>query len=175
MLRRHSSNLSIGWSPASTRYRHLGLGMALDPGHPSDWCPLNPCQGRSQARSRVYMCRAALPCAVVLAVTDGLDGELASFRIEAPEGWPLLQRRARALDQRWVRVGTGEVARGFGPGWLQPLNSDGREWLDVAGRKFSTRDRFSVIVANQTHLTCLHRRASRIAHAQRSWCDPHAD
>jgi hypothetical protein len=38
----------------------------LGPGHPSDWCPLNPCQGRRQGRLRVYMCQAVLPFAVVL-------------------------------------------------------------------------------------------------------------
>jgi hypothetical protein len=50
---------------------------ALGPGHPSDWCPLNPCQGAVECCLRVYLCLATQPCAVVLPVTDAPDGELA--------------------------------------------------------------------------------------------------
>ena len=60
----------------------------LGPGHPSDWCPLNPCQGRGQARLRVYVRQAALPSAVVPGSQTGLTANLQGFRIRAPEGWP---------------------------------------------------------------------------------------
>ena len=54
--------------------------------HPSDRCPLNPCQGRGQARLRVYMCRAPLGFAVVPRSQPGLTADLQGFRIGAPEG-----------------------------------------------------------------------------------------
>jgi len=56
--------------------------------------PLNPCQGRGQARLRVYLYQAIPPSAVVLRLQTGLTANLQGFRIRAPEGWPLLQRRA---------------------------------------------------------------------------------
>jgi len=41
--------------------------------------------------------RQPLPCAVVLRLQTGLTANLHGFRICALEGWPLLQRHARAL------------------------------------------------------------------------------
>ena len=52
-------------------------------GHPSDWRPLTPCQGRGQAYFRVYMCQAAPPSAVVLRSQTGLMANLQGF-IAAP-------------------------------------------------------------------------------------------
>ena len=69
----------------------------LGPGHPSDWCPLNPCQGRGQAWLRVCMCQAAPPSAVTPRQQTGLTANLQGFRIRAPEGWPLFQRRVLVL------------------------------------------------------------------------------
>ncbi len=72
-------------------------GAALGPGHPSDRCPLNPCQGRGQARLRVYMCQAASTVRGCPAVTDGLDGELARLQDQGTGGMaPLATPRASA-------------------------------------------------------------------------------
>jgi hypothetical protein len=69
----------------------LGLG------HPSDWCPLNPCQGRGQARLRVYMCRAAPRSAVVLRSQTGLTANMQAFRIRRRRDGP----SCNAVYQRW--------------------------------------------------------------------------
>src|SRR5208283_708827 len=52
----------------------------LGPDHPSDRCPLTPCQGRSQARLRMYVW-APLPSAVVLRPQTGLMANLQGFKI----------------------------------------------------------------------------------------------
>lgn len=63
-------------------------GLVLGPGHRSDWCLLNPCRERGQARLRVCVCvcRAALPAAVFLRITDGLGGELARLQDQGTGG-----------------------------------------------------------------------------------------
>jgi hypothetical protein len=58
--------------------------------------PLTPYQGAVKASLRVYMCRAALPCAVALRSQTGLDGELARLQDRAPERWPCATPRASA-------------------------------------------------------------------------------
>jgi hypothetical protein len=50
-------------------------------------------RGAVRARLGVYMCQAAWPCAVARRSQTGLTANLQGFRIGAPEGWPLLQRR----------------------------------------------------------------------------------
>ena len=56
-------------------------------------------RARSSPASRVHV-PGTLPFAVVLRSQTGLTANLQGFRIGTPEGWPLLQRRARALDLR---------------------------------------------------------------------------
>jgi hypothetical protein len=53
---------------------------------------MNPCRGR---RSRV-----ALRHPQDATVGSALDGELAGLQDQAPEGWPLLQHRARYWPPR---------------------------------------------------------------------------
>jgi hypothetical protein len=85
---------------------------ALGPGHPSDRCPPNPCQGRGQARLRVYMCQAPSRSSVALRSQTGSTANLQGFRIRAPEGWTFLQHRPPALtwDAAFVRAVTGSNA-----------------------------------------------------------------
>jgi hypothetical protein len=49
--------LPIGIDRNGCYTRRLQTWAALGPGHPSDRCHLNPCQGRGQARLGVYVCR----------------------------------------------------------------------------------------------------------------------
>jgi hypothetical protein len=86
--RRHRRERSLVVSTVGRVRLARELARAPLPGHPSDWCPLKPCQGRGQARLRVYMCQAVLPFAVVLRSQTGLTVNLQGFRIRAPGGWP---------------------------------------------------------------------------------------
>ena len=88
-------------TPHALRWARHGGGMSrvrlLSPGHPSDWCPLTPCQGRGQARLRVYVCQAASTVRGCPAVTDGLDGELARLQDQGTGGMaPLATPRISA-------------------------------------------------------------------------------
>ena len=63
MLRIDLLPIGTGWNGCYCMATGAG---ALGPGHPSDRCPLNPCQGRSQARLRVHMCQALLRSVLAL-------------------------------------------------------------------------------------------------------------
>jgi hypothetical protein len=130
--------LSYERSGYSARQRFPERRQRSDLGHPSDWCLLTPCQGRRQAWLRVYMYRAALPSAVVLRSQPGLTANLQGFRIRAPEGWLLLQRRAPALVlRRCVRLGShlGSDASRAPPGARQGLRAAGPATGNVPGAR----------------------------------------
>ena len=86
-------------------YRSTALGS----GHPSDWRPMNPCQGRSQAWLGGYMCKAASPFAVVLWSQTGLGGGHARLQDQgtggmAPVAMPFVSAdlRRRVHDGRYL-------------------------------------------------------------------------
>ena len=120
------------------RYRMVVIEPPRDPSHARSWPsfrlgPLNTCQGRCQAGLRVYVCRAPPPFAVVLRLQTGLTANLQGFRIRAPEGWPLLQRRTTALGMRRcirlraVTSGPTRAGRRRGPAGPKSGRPGGRE------------------------------------------------
>jgi len=117
----------------------LQVLVALGPGHPSDRCPLNPWQGRGQARLHAYMCRAPCRSAVALRSQTGWTANLQGFRIRAPEGWPLLQRCARPSTGHTVPRSCG-----------QP------RCLGRVGRLMSTVVTFSALAASWSAVTAIY-------------------
>lgn len=102
--------------------RWLQTQAALGPWPSLRLVPPTPCQGRGQARLRVYMYRGPLRSAVVLRRQTGLTANLQGFRIRAQGGMAPLA----APRERWI-CGTGSRVDG----------SSGTSWVAMIGRQIN--------------------------------------
>jgi hypothetical protein len=83
------------------RYDWRSSEAEFGPGHSSDRCRLNPSQGAVKPVLGCA-CTGHLYCSRLsswVRPQTGLTADLQGFRIRAPQGWPLVQRRAPVLER----------------------------------------------------------------------------